>query len=343
MKDQSIFFLLFTSLTLWACGGTSDVANQSTPSGDVYGLRGSIMPIDDPAPGEGGGPILPPGETGPMPPPVMPVSPPECEGLPVMTNDIQARIDAAPDFGFVTLQGGCYFLYTSITISKDLSLSGAGPDSTLLISAVPYAASILIKDYPPGSPIRFMGPQFTLKNIRIKGGTGPQTRGIQTEWQGFKDRTITLDRVVLGPNLVTGVETCARKVRILNSTIAKIAGQALYISSVCGGDSGIAQATISRSIIASNDWGVWINGPNLVQVNMDHSDVGKNERGNFYQLADPTGKNGNLSVDPLFKDDQFHMFRSSPAHDMGAYAELSGGGGGRLPSLVPVDSSGGPN
>ncbi len=91
-----------------------------------------------------------------------------------------------------------------------------------------------------------------------------------------------------------------------------------------------------NNIILYNGWkeewvapqvGIWNNGKaeNFI---IAHNDVWGNVKGNYENLPDLTGRDGNLSVDPLFRsDDDYRLLEDSPCRRAGS-PELSQGDGG---------------
>jgi hypothetical protein len=87
-----------------------------------------------------------------------------------------------------------------------------------------------------------------------------------------------------------------------------------------------ARGVFINNIVTENGWraewvcpcvGIWMYGlpQNFV---ISHNDVWKNKEGNYKEMDDLTGKDGNISADPLFKDKvDFHLLPNSPAVDSG--------------------------
>lgn len=67
--------------------------------------------------------------------------------------------------------------------------------------------------------------------------------------------------------------------------------------------------SISNSIIALNSSGLYMTGTGT--VSFDSNDIYQNTRYQVSGLTDPTGTNGNISVDPEFEIDEFHIDRNS--------------------------------
>lgn len=90
--------------------------------------------------------------------------------------------------------------------------------------------------------------------------------------------------------------------------------------------SGTARGVFINNIVTENGWrkqwvcpcvGIWMYGlpQNFV---ISHNDVWGNKEGNYRDMDDLTGKAGNISADPLFKDKtDFHLMPNSPAIDFG--------------------------
>jgi hypothetical protein len=87
-----------------------------------------------------------------------------------------------------------------------------------------------------------------------------------------------------------------------------------------------ARGVFINNIVTENGWrkewvcpcvGIWMYGfpQNFV---ISHNDVWGNKEGNYKDMDDLTGKDGNISADPLFKDKtNFHLLPNSPAVDAG--------------------------
>jgi hypothetical protein len=87
-----------------------------------------------------------------------------------------------------------------------------------------------------------------------------------------------------------------------------------------------AKGVFVNNIVTENGWrkewvcpcvGIWMNGlpENFV---ISHNDVWGNKEGNYKDMDDLTGKAGNISADPLFKDKTgFRLMANSPAIDSG--------------------------
>lgn len=87
-----------------------------------------------------------------------------------------------------------------------------------------------------------------------------------------------------------------------------------------------ARGVFINNIATENGWraewvcpcvGIWMYGlpQNFV---ISHNDVWKNKEGNYKDIHDLTGRDGNISADPLFKDKtDFHLLPNSPALDSG--------------------------
>lgn len=87
-----------------------------------------------------------------------------------------------------------------------------------------------------------------------------------------------------------------------------------------------ASGLLTNNIIVENGWrdewvcprvGVWVNGV-VARFPITHNDVWNNVAGNFMDIQDLTGTDGNLSLDPLFADSlDFHLREGSPGVDAG--------------------------
>jgi hypothetical protein len=97
-----------------------------------------------------------------------------------------------------------------------------------------------------------------------------------------------------------------------------------------------AHGVFVNNIITENGWrkewvcpcvGIWMNGKpeNFI---VSHNDVWANKEANYKDMDDLTGKDGNISADPLFKDKMdFHLLPNSPCIDSGdsIFTDLDGG------------------
>lgn len=100
----------------------------------------------------------------------------------------------------------------------------------------------------------------------------------------------------------------------INNTIFNATGGALYISS---------SDTVANNIVSGNDTGVVINSA-LASPAFNHNDVYGNTTAN-YSNGNPTGQNGNISVDPLIVNGaggDFHLQLASPCVDAGDSSQV---------------------
>jgi hypothetical protein len=87
-----------------------------------------------------------------------------------------------------------------------------------------------------------------------------------------------------------------------------------------------ATGLLTNNIIVENGWreewvcpcvGVWFNSV-AAEFPITHNNVWNNVTGNYMDIEDPTGTDGNISLDPLFADSlDFHLREGSPAADAG--------------------------
>lgn len=87
-----------------------------------------------------------------------------------------------------------------------------------------------------------------------------------------------------------------------------------------------AHGVFTNNIVTENGWrkewvcpcvGIWMNGKpeNFV---ISHNDIWENKEGNYKEMEDLTGKEGNISSDPLFKGrTDFHLMPHSPCINSG--------------------------
>ena len=83
-----------------------------------------------------------------------------------------------------------------------------------------------------------------------------------------------------------------------------------------------ARGVFMNNIVTENGWraewvcpcvGIWMYGLSQNFV-ISHNDVWGNKEGNYKDMDDLTGRDGNISADPLFKDKtDFHLLPNSPA------------------------------
>jgi hypothetical protein len=97
-----------------------------------------------------------------------------------------------------------------------------------------------------------------------------------------------------------------------------------------------ARGVFINNIVTENGWrkewvcpcvGIWMYGlpQNFV---ISHNDIWGNKEGNYKDMDDLTGKDGNISADPLFKDKtDFHLLPNSPVIDSG-HPDFTDPGGG---------------
>lgn len=84
---------------------------------------------------------------------------------------------------------------------------------------------------------------------------------------------------------------------------------------------------VANNIVVGNGWrdewvcpqvGVWLNG-DASNLSFTHNDVWGNAAGDYRDIDDLTGLDGNISLDPIFADSlDFHLSPGSPAIDAGS-------------------------
>lgn len=106
-----------------------------------------------------------------------------------------------------------------------------------------------------------------------------------------------------------GVEVITGSAAVVNCTLTENVFSAIYVA---------AEAHVTNCIVAYNGTGIYEQKPNNL-VTLSHSDVYGNTTANFTNLADPTGTNGNISVDPKLanKNYNLHIQPDSPCVDAG--------------------------
>jgi hypothetical protein len=87
-----------------------------------------------------------------------------------------------------------------------------------------------------------------------------------------------------------------------------------------------AAVSFTNNIVVANGWrdewvcpqvGVWLNG-DASNLSFTHNDVWGNAAGDYRDIDDLTGADGNISLDPLFADSlDFRLLSGSPAIDAG--------------------------
>jgi len=103
---------------------------------------------------------------------------------------------------------------------------------------------------------------------------------------------------------------------------------------------------IVNNIVIDNGWreewvapqvGLWSNG-NYQKFEISNNDIWRNVAGNYRDMPDLTGIDGNISVDPGFlQEDDFHLKLHSPCTDTGSKAITEGDG-----SISDIGMYGGP-
>ncbi|HEY3267011.1 MAG TPA: right-handed parallel beta-helix repeat-containing protein [Armatimonadota bacterium] len=121
-----------------------------------------------------------------------------------------------------------------------------------------------------------------------------------------------------GINLGLGVTGSAK---LVNNTVAANAGFGVFMGSG-------SQLQMANNIVAWNGGnGVWLFAPSLPATLLNNCVYGNIGR-NFTSFpADPTGTNGNISVDPMFATvpyNDFHIRPNSPCRDAGDAASAAG-------------------
>ena len=97
-----------------------------------------------------------------------------------------------------------------------------------------------------------------------------------------------------------------------------------------------ATVVFTNNIVVRNGWrdewvcpqvGVWLNG-DASNLSFTHNDVWGNVAGDYRDIGDLTGVDGNISLDPLFADSiDFHLSNGSPGIDAGDPIFTDPGGG----------------
>ena len=125
------------------------------------------------------------------------------------------------------------------------------------------------------------------------------------------DSSLIVDNVAVDGG--GGIYARARGMQIQNSTVARNHGGGLERH----GFAPSSNLTVSRTIIGMNPegFGIWCEYP-AATASISCSDVWGNEAGNYGGACpDPTGANGNISLDPLFCDPDsgdYHLRGASP-------------------------------
>jgi len=90
---------------------------------------------------------------------------------------------------------------------------------------------------------------------------------------------------------------------------------------------GFSEATVSNSIVAFNGRGIRRNSTSY-PLTLSFNDVFGNTTANYSNIIDPTGTNGNISVDPLFVNrtgNNYRLAAGSPCIDAGSDLIVSPG------------------
>jgi hypothetical protein len=132
--------------------------------------------------------------------------------------------------------------------------------------------------------------------------------------------TATVSNCTISSNTEEGVFVDYGTATVSNCAISVNNRYGIYV-----GSNGTA--TVTNSIVSFNGEGVRRKSTGYT-VTLSHNDVYGNITANYSNIIDPTGTNGNISVDPLFVDrdnKDFHLQAGSPCIDAGDDSVVTAG------------------
>lgn len=147
----------------------------------------------------------------------------------------------------------------------------------------------------------------------------------------WQDGTATVANCAIVGNS-NGIYVYGGTASITDCTLCGNSSQGLYVwgiatayncticdNTICGIFVATGTAAIANSIVAYNGSGIYLNDQDL-DVSVSHTDAARNAYGDYSNLANPTGTNGNISADPLFVNrftGDWHLRLRSPCIDTG--------------------------
>jgi parallel beta-helix repeat protein len=128
---------------------------------------------------------------------------------------------------------------------------------------------------------------------------------------------------VIATNIFTGAPSeviyCNNSAgRIVNNTLAGNGGAAIYVN-------GSAAPLVANNLLTRNLWGIAVNRSPIPETR--NNCAFDNPGGNYWQMPDATGQNGNISEDPRLANYAYgnvHILPSSPCVDAGNDADAIG-------------------
>jgi len=182
-----------------------------------------------------------------------------------------------------------------------------------------------------GAGVQVYSAQATLSNCAVDWNS---LAGVYVD-----SSTAFVSNCVLRGNSSQGVYLSNGTATVTNSIISG-GYYGIYVSpgtaivtncSVSGNGTGIywtgGMPTITNCIVAFNEMGIQRTSPSPVMT-LSHNDVYGNDRGDYINIIDPTGTNGNINADPLFVNHtsgDFHLNSYSPCIDAGYDSVVSPG------------------
>ena len=178
-----------------------------------------------------------------------------------------------------------------------------------------------------GGGIQVEGGRPLIEHSRIVSNT--------TRWEGGGIAIAWWSRPTLKDNLIAGNSAQVRGAGVrLRDTWTTLLNNTIAHNTGAGGDGVYASnttLTVTNNIIVSNLYGLRTDGTLTATVSCN--DVCGNATADFAGLSDPTGSNGNISLDPLFvsgPDGNYYLSQSeagqgthSPAVDAGSDLAVS--------------------
>ncbi len=227
---------------------------------------------------------------------------------------------------------GIYAVTGHITV-VDCAISGNATHGIFATGGMVEASDCVITGNI-GDGIKLNYATVNVSDCSISGNSN----GIRIEINGRS----SVANCKINENRLDGIYTAGRNVRISDCVVSG-ANRGIYVAlgpaivtnctitanTLEGLYAYYGETTTTNCVVSLNGTGVRVYRISpYYPMNLSHNDVFGNTSANYTGLADPTGTNGNISVDPLFVDREnrdYHLNLGSPCTDAGDDSVVTSG------------------